>query len=135
MPFDKKAYMKEYREKNKDYLRECGRKYREKDPRVEYKREYNIKHKDRLNECRKLWDKTPRGIKSNKTKVWKKIGIRCNDEWEEVYDWYSCSTNCDICNKPFTASIDKCLDHDHHLDGYNIRGILCKKCNHHTNEL
>ena len=120
MPFDKKAYDKEYwkkyQEKNKDKLLKKWRDYREE-------------NKDRLNANDRA------RVKSNRIKVWKKIGILCDDEWEEVYDWYSNTTNCDICDKLFVKSIDKCLDHDHHLEGYNVRSILCRKCNCHFNEI
>ena len=131
MPFDKKAYMKEYRKKNKAYYQEKMKEwtdnnkayikeYREKHPRVEYFKE---------------WGQTENGIKSRQCSNWRQIGIRCNGEWEEVYDWYSETTNCDICDKLFKESTDKCLDHNHDIDGYNIRGILCSKCNHYTNEI
>ena len=120
MPYKDPEKMKEYREKNKARQREYERKYREKDSRVEYMKDYR---------------KTPIGHKSNKIGSWKKYGIRCDGAWEEVYEWHSCSTNCDICNKPFLTSKDKCLDHDHHLDGYNIRGILCQRCNNHYNSI
>ena len=105
-----------------EYDRIYGKKYRQKYPakRREYMKEY---------------DKQPHRIKYNKMKCWKQIGIRCNGEWEEVYDWYSKTTNCDICDKLFKESTDKCLDHNHDIDGYNIRGILCSKCNHYTNEI
>lgn len=135
MPFDKKEYMKEYNKQYRANNKEKFKEYENKPQRIKYIKDYAKKNKEHLQQKQKEWGETPTGIKSNKIKVWKKIGIRCNDEWEEVYDWYGRSTNCDICDKPFTASIDKCLDHDHHLDGYNIRGILCKKCNNFRNEL
>ena len=30
---------------------------------------------------------------------------------------------------------DKNLDHDHNIDGYNVRCILCTRCNHSCNEI
>jgi len=66
---------------------------------------------------------------------WKRQGIRCDEEWDEVDDWYMNTQTCDICDKIFENTRDKCLDHDHHLEGYNIRGILCQKCNNVSNEL
>tara|TARA_R100000935_G_C2770352_1_gene137400 strand:- start:480 stop:791 length:312 start_codon:yes stop_codon:yes gene_type:complete len=103
MVFDKKAYMKEWREKNKESIKE--------------------------------YHKSSRRISSSKISVWKQRGIRCDGVWDEVYEWFSNTTNCNICDKLFVVSKDKCLDHDHHLDGYNIRGILCQRCNHRANEL
>jgi len=102
--------------KQKEYLK----KYEERPERIKWKQDY---------------EKTPKRIKSNRINSWKLLGIRCDGGWEEVYDWYSETTNCDICSKLFTESMDKCLDHDHHIDGYNIRGILCQKCNNIRNEI
>ena len=72
---------------------------------------------------------------SNRIANWEARGVECDDEWDEVYDWYIDTTHCNICDKEFVHSNDKCLDHDHDLEGYNVRSILCKKCNNVVNEL
>ena len=122
MVFDKKAYMKEWREKNKKSLKE-------------QRADWGAKNKDHVKQYNKQHAKTPNGIKYRKIADWKRHGIQCNDEWEEVYEWYSETANCNICDKLFLTSKDKCLDHHHHLEGYNIRGILCNRCNYYKNEL
>ena len=40
------------------------------------------------------------------------------------------SKNCCYCNKRFTNSKDKHLDHSHSVtDRQNVRGVLCRSCN------
>ena len=117
-PEKKKAYQKAYRENNRGKAKE-----------------YQIEYRENNREKRKEYDKTQKGIKCRKTNTWKVRGIRCDDEWDEVYEWFSSTTNCNICDKLFVESSDKCLDHDHHLEGYNVRGVLCQKCNHYQNEI
>ena len=131
MPPNTKEYNKQYHEKNKAYRKEYGKQWREKNK--EYMKEYRKKYPGAgyLRE----WRKTPKGRRNQKISDWRTYGIQCNDEWGEVYEWYSNTTNCNICDKLFVKSIDKCLDHDHNLQGYNLRGILCKKCNNFSNEL
>ena len=110
----------------------------------EYSKQYAKKHSIALKKYKSEWGKSEkreeykkssRRIKQNKIHSWKQQGIQCNFEWDEVYEWYSNTTNCDICSKLFVVSMDMCLDHDHELQGYNIRGILCQRCNNWSNEL
>ncbi len=118
----KKEYMKEYYQKNKDKMKQNSLNNYNKNraERIKYHREYYKSLKGGLQ-----WS----------VYSWRWQGIECNSEWEEVYEWYSNTTNCYICDKLFVKSIDKCLDHDHELQGYNIRGILCQKCNNSSNEI
>jgi hypothetical protein len=59
---------------------------------------------------------------------WKSRGmIFTSDEFEEIYNKYIYSTNCELCNVLFPNSINRHLDHDH-LTG-KIRNIVCRKCN------
>ena len=136
MPMDKKAkteYMRAWREKNREHDKAYMKAYRDKnrEKRKEYYKQWRM---DNVEATYAHWN-TPRQKKSHAISRWKWFGIRCDDEWDEVYEWYSSKTNCDICDKLFVKSKDKCLDHDHHLEGYNVRAILCSKCNNHRNEL
>ena len=95
---------------------------------------YRLKNKDKIKayrdkhkEQKRLWDL------NNHDKVriaqWRDIGIITND-WDNVYDVYINTTNCDYCNKKFKDNLDRHLDHDHSItDDNNIRGILCRVCN------
>jgi len=106
-----------YYEKNKEARKAYAREHYKTLERKEYMKQYHEKYK-----------KTEKGKKVATIASWKYWGLRCDDEWDEVYEWYQSSTNCDICDAPF-ETCKKCIDHDHILEGYNIRGILCAKCN------
>jgi len=121
-----KEYLRQYREKNKERIRQ---------QRKETDTLYYLKNKEQIIKKNARYRKTPQGKKSRRIERWKHQGIQCDEEWDEVDDWYMNTSTCDICEKIFKNSTDKCLDHDHTLAGYNIRGILCKKCNHRDNEL
>ena len=94
-----------------------------------------LRHRERSLATKKIYHATPKGYKIQTIGCWKKRGIRCDEEWDEVYDWWLNAKSCDICDKEFENSKDRCLDHDHILEGYNVRGILCKSCNNWWNEL
>jgi len=103
-----------------------------------YKRQASesyFRNRERSLATTKIYNATPEGYKIQTIGCWKKRGINCDEEWDEVYDWWLNVKTCDICDKEFEKSRNKCLDHDHTLEGYNVRGILCKKCNNYQNEL
>ena len=59
---------------------------------------------------------------------WKNKGmIFTPEEFEEIYNKYIYSTNCELCNALFPNSRNRHLDHCH-LTG-KIRNIVCIKCN------
>ena len=68
-----KAYDKIYNEKNKEHIKERNKEYHEnnKEQIKEQKKEYYKNNKEQ----RKEYDKTPRGIKSNRISQWKSRGI------------------------------------------------------------
>ena len=109
--------------------------HKDKEVRRKYLQEYYRKNYERLNKQYAEWGKTPKGHKQQTIRNWKHHGINCDEEWDEVFDWWLNAKTCNICDKEFVISTDKCLDHDHILEGYNVRGILCQKCNNYQNEL
>lgn len=116
MPYNHKEYMREYNRKNKERLNKMSADWymKNKDYQVEYR-------------------KTDKGYKMNTISCWKnQHKINCDDEWDEVFEWWLNSKTCDICDDEFTPK-NKCLDHDHHLEGYNVRGVICRKCNMRDN--
>ena len=122
---------KKYRESDKGMLnaKKCSKKYMESDKGKEAKKRADKKYRETKNgiEKRNFW----RANNHNKEmiSIWKS---RCiiTDDWDNVYDVYINTTNCDYCNKKFKDNKDRHLDHDHSIkDDNNIRGILCCRCN------
>ena len=67
----------------------------------------------------------------NKTRTiynWKRSGL-IYDDYNELYEVYIKTMNCQHCNKEFKNSKDRCMDHEHSTG--NFRAILCQKCNIH----
>jgi len=95
---------------------------------------YYLKNKKYLIEKNRIYQKTPRGRKSNRITNWKKAGIIFSD-FDLLYDIYISTTHCDICNCKLTedkksTKTTRCLDHDHSInDCENVRNILCHSCN------
>ena len=59
---------------------------------------------------------------------WKKRGMKIDpDDFEYIYNEYIHATNCDLCNKLFTKSSDRHLDHNHTTG--DVRNIVCQSCN------
>ena len=60
---------------------------------------------------------------------WEKLGIIFQDDkhYDYVYNEYIHATNCDLCNKLFLNTRDRCLDHDHTTG--EIRNVVCQRCN------
>ena len=64
---------------------------------------------------------------------WKEQGliITSEEEFEEIYNRYIRSTQCEICNKPYISSQDRNMDHSHYInDKYGwFRNVICTSCN------
>ena len=60
---------------------------------------------------------------------WEKSGmIFVDDEhFEYVYNEYIHATHCDLCNKEFPNSKDRCLDHCYETG--DPRNVVCQRCN------
>ena len=67
--------------------------------------------------------------KTDKRWDWEKLGMIFVDDYHfwYVYNEYIHATNCDLCDKLFTKSRDRQLDHDHETG--EIRNIVCCRCN------
>jgi len=57
---------------------------------------------------------------------WKKSGL-IYDNYDELYEVYIKTMECQHCNKAFKKSSDRCLDHDHETGLF--RKIVCRGCN------
>ena len=124
----------------KERRRIANKKYRESDKgKASHKKWYEQNKEKNTIACKK-YRETKNGIeKRNIWRVnnhdkecifrWIHKGIITTD-WDNVYDVYINTTNCNYCNKKFKDNLDRHLDHDHSIkDDNNIRGILCRVCN------
>jgi len=64
--------------------------------------------------------------KNVKKSDWKKRGL-IMDNFEEIYDKYIRATHCELCNKQFTKTIDRQMEHNHQTGEF--RNIVCNRCN------
>jgi hypothetical protein len=58
--------------------------------------------------------------------IWKKSGLVMTN-FEEIYNRYIVATNCELCNKEFPNTRDRCMDHNHETGEF--RNIVCNRCN------
>ena len=58
--------------------------------------------------------------------TWKFRGVIYHD-FDELYEVYIKTMNCWHCNKEFTSTRDRCLDHNHETGAF--RAIVCRACN------
>ena len=123
---EKAAYDKEYRLKYKERRKALNIKNREHI--LLKQREYNTKHKEKKRIQHKNYGQTPQGKRSTRISGWKSAGVI--GDLSKFYDEkYITATNCDVCNKEFSTSYYRCLDHCHTTG--EIRQILCRSCNNH----
>ena len=57
---------------------------------------------------------------------WKRYGL-IYDDYDELYEIYIKTMNCQHCNREFKNSSDRCMDHDHATGKF--RKIVCRACN------
>jgi len=124
---DRKEYMKQYRQGNKEKQREYDKKYRQanKERIKEYDKKYYEANKERKKEYDKKYSNTENGKKRSRISNWKWKGLTDND-LDYIYDLYKNTTNCWVCNHDF-SKYWKCMDHNHSTGEF--RQILCVKCN------
>ena len=129
MVFDRKEYIKEWRENNKEHIKEWGKQYYQanKEHKKEYDKQRYQENKEHLKESNKKYLQTPSGKKNNTIKNWKRWGLKLYGyTYDEVYEYYLETTHCEVCNKLLTKN-QKCMDHCH-TDGC-FRWVLCSSCN------
>ena len=68
----------------------------------------------------------PKDHKSSKKKYWKWVGVNM-DNFDEIYNRYINSSQCELCDKIYDKQRDRCLDHCHTTGKF--RNVVCQKCN------
>ena len=115
---DQVASNKAYREKHKDRLKAYA------DSRKEQKKSYNKERYKNNKEQYASWQR--QGRKCNLISTWKSNGTI--GDLTAFYDKrYLPATQCEVCEKVFKSTRDKCMDHDHETG--EIRYVLCQSCN------
>ena len=99
---------------------EKGKKYYEKNK--EKIADYYIENKEKRAEYRK----SENGKKHTSISNWKYIGV-IHENFDELYELYIRTNECNVCKVQFKNTKDRCLDHDH--DTGKFRQILCHSCN------
>lgn len=110
---DRKEYMKEYYIKNKEKLKQQKSEYYQNNKEIFLERN------------RRFWE-TLAGKKLRTINNWKYKGLISKD-YETLYNNYLACTACQVCNKDFKSTKDRCMDHDH--DTGLFRQFLCQCCN------
>ena len=68
----------------------------------------------------------PKYHKSVKKRKWKFLGVDM-DNFDEIYNRYINSSQCELCNKIYEKTYDRCLDHCHTTGKF--RNVVCRRCN------
>ena len=131
-PEARKAYHKEYREKNKEKIKEQDKEYYEqnKEYNKEYYKEYREKHKEYNKAYHKEYIQTDAGKKSHRITSWKQAGV-ISDDIHSLYEHYINCKNCEVCDVELVEGLyganKRCLDHSHTTGLF--RNVLCHSCN------
>ena len=84
-----------------------------KEYQKEYMREYRLKNNQNKYK------------KSNTLNNWRRSGVK--GDLDELYKKYVNTDKCEICEKVFSDTYNRCLDHDHETGEF--RNVLCRSCN------
>ena len=124
-----KEKINKYRKNNKKKIKKYQKEYYEKNKRE--RNEYNKNYRNSHKEERKEYRKTPEGYKAERKYNWKQMGLNM-ENFEEIFNRYMNTTNCENCNvlltrNRYTYKTTKVLDHNH-ITG-EFRNVLCFVCN------
>lgn len=114
MPYKDPEKKKEWREKNKEYMKE-------------YRKEWYQKNKEK----RQKYRQTEIYKKTNRITKWKSRGV-IHQNFDELYEKYINTEYCQLCDVKLTedknnTKTTRCLDHCHETGQF--RNVLCNACN------
>ena len=118
---DRKEYKKQYYLNNVEKIKEQQKQYKLNNVEkiAEYKKEH-IKEYRQTENCKK----------TKRINNWKRSGV-ISENFDELYNKYINTTNCDNCDIELIYGIygnnKKCLDHCHKTGQF--RNVLCCGCN------
>ena len=122
----KAEYMKAWRAANREKVRESFQKWKEanKEARAAYQKQYHGEYRKREGVQKTLWE---RNLRNN----YQLAPEAFNALWEQQ------GGKCGVCSTPMAprgrTSDSVCVDHNH-LTG-EVRGLLCRGCNHGIGQL
>ena len=140
---NRKSYIRSrnrlYYLKNQDKIRKQQLLWQRnnRDKLYQYQRTYYKKHKDKVKEISKKWRQSPKGKKSTMKFMWKSKGITL-ENFDENYNRYLTTTQCDLCSRPLTnchwASAKKilfCRTQTVSNKVGDFKNIVCGHCYHY----
>ena len=68
----------------------------------------------------------PKRHKTAMKTTWKSRGVNI-DNFDEIYDRYIKSSQCELCETPYKNNKNRCLDHCHTTGKF--RNVVCRRCN------
>ena len=75
----------------------------------------------------------PKYYETKKKAYWKKYGliVTSKEEFNEIFNRYLHSTNCEICHNNYKSRRNKQMEHEHLIDNkYGpFRNVVCQSCN------
>ena len=119
---------KNWREANKEKIsiKDKTKYEANKDRILEKSKTYYEANKEAVGSRHKVYNKTPAGRRRRILSRWKQIGAI--GDLKTFYDErYIPATQCEVCEKVFKSTRDRCMDHCHTTG--EIRWVLCQSCN------
>jgi hypothetical protein len=124
--------MENYYQRNKEILKQKAREayHHNREHILLQKKDYYKNNREAKKKYQNEYYKCPEKQKNNRINCWIRRGI-INDDFNELYDKYIKTNECELCNCKLTGGNGligkRHLDHDHETGLF--RNILCGKCN------
>ena len=122
--YDRQRYLKNKEKMKQDSL---DNYYAERQKKLDYLKQYREENKDIIREKHRVYNKTEKGKRVRIIAGWKTKGL-ISDDYDAIYDRYIDTHECDCCKKPIHQGIgSRVMDHDHKTGKF--RNVLCHNFN------